>query len=140
MPGDVTNGRLRKLIRIRRTDVRHWTQAQAAEATGMSRANWRKIEAGGPGPAETLARMLYAVGAAPAEVLNLDGGVTVARELQIRLEMLPRGGSTPGFVSSEAEAHLWMTPVSEPVRRYLILCLRVALQAESEREGVLAPL
>ncbi len=131
---DQSNGQLRRLIRLRRTDVLHWSQAQAAQATGMSKGNWRRIEDGGPSPAETLARMLYAVGAEPAEVESLDGGPAVARELQERLEMLPREGKPPGFITSEAEAHLWTLPVSEPVRRYLILCLRVALQAEADRE------
>lgn len=122
---------LQDFIRIQRSEGHGWTQAEAAEAAGLSTIRWRQIERGGQVPLATLARVLYALGADP-EMLRELGYGELADAVKMRRDFLAPG-DLPAFIDGEAEAHLWATPgVSAAVRRALILHLRTLRRAEAD--------
>jgi hypothetical protein len=91
---------------------------QAAREAGMSETRWRQLEAGTrdfrgvkyaepPGPAQTIARMAFVVGATPAQLAE-RGRPDAAAELEAMAESVEHAGA---FTQHQAAA------LAERVRR-----------------------
>lgn len=131
--------RLQAFIRIQRSEALGWTQAEAAEAAGMSAIRWRQVEGGRKVPMDTLARMLDTLGVMPETLRQLSPDSEyeeVAAALQLRQEVMPheeKPEGLPSFIADETEAYLWNAPgISAPVRKALILHLRTMKRAEAD--------
>lgn len=116
---------LRDLLRITRTQVAGLSQRQAALAAGgMSEVWWRTIETGraGTAPADTVARMAYALDITPEQLRNI-GQDHIADLVERRRALLTPEIREPP--NDEAEQHLWETPgVSDDIRAALVAYLR----------------
>ena len=101
---------LTDLLRLQRREVAGLTQKGAALAAGvMSEIWWRQIESGHAktAPAETLARMAYAIDVTPQQLRNI-GQDRVAELVERRRTLLePEPDYAP---QSELEAYLMATP------------------------------
>jgi transcriptional regulator with XRE-family HTH domain len=118
---------LRDLLRLTRTDVAGMSQRQAALAAKLSAPWWRRIESGSEdyAPAETLARMCYALDISPAQ-LRAIGQDDVADLVERRRSLIGPEAADP------AEQHLWDTPeTTEDQRASLVAHLRALRDVRS---------
>jgi hypothetical protein len=124
---------LTDLIRIQRREVAALTQKGAALAAGdMSEIWWRQIESGHArsAPAQTLARMCYAISITPRQLRNIGQG-QVADLVQRRHALLEPEPDVAG--GSDLEQHLMATPgLSDKGRAVLISVAYGLIRAERE--------
>jgi hypothetical protein len=126
------------LIRLSRTDVAGVSQKGAGLAAGdMSETRWRQIETGQEdrAPADTVARMCYAVGVTP-EQLRAIGQTRLAVLVQQRMTLLEPQRVT----GDDLEEYLLATPLLTDGQRRVLLAVARALLGEeqTDREGTIA--
>lgn len=112
------------LLRLTRTTAGLNQRQAGLAAGGMSEVWWRTIETGRAGtvPADTIARMAYAIDISPDQLRNI-GEDHVASLVERRRALLEPEIASPA--DDDAEHHLWETPGLTPeTRAALITYLR----------------
>lgn len=109
MPADISHPEAppeARLIRCLRERAPKMSRYEAAATAGISEARWRMIETGirwfrgqpleePPAPAQTIARMAWAVGATPAQLAG-TGRDDAAAELEAIVQQVEQGGTFTG--------------------------------------------
>lgn len=127
MPNITITNDLRDLLRITRREVAGLTQRGAGLAAGgLSEVWWRTIESGRTehAPAETLARMSYAIGVTPDQ-LRAIGEDELADLVERRLALLE-----PETTADSMDDHLMATPGLTEAQRAVLVTVAHGLQTQ----------